>query len=151
MKIKKGRTLDQFVEFLYSEYKASHQVLINAHKAECFDLTVNYMQFINQPLKKEMFVNEKIKPKSEPPFEIGQDHHNFIKWNEAEKKIIFKGFTKSQYYAFNYVNNKYSINFENADFIKLEFQFNPSYIVIKTLSDLFQATNGELELQNVEI
>ena len=97
MKIEKLYTLSQFVEYLYCEYdpEPGQFQTLEEHKSECFDLTVNYMQFLKQPLKKEMFVNEIEKPESLKGFY--ETHPEGMKeeaearkaWQEAEKKVIF--------------------------------------------------------------
>jgi hypothetical protein len=143
MEIKKLLTLSQFVEYLYSEYKPSNKVLINAHKAECFDLIVNYMQFLKQPLTKEMFFNP-LNPEPECTDEKETDWHF---WRMEERNVIFNGWRKSMYHTFRFVNGAREISFANADWPKL---YNGE-ITVTTLNNLAEETEGTFELKNVNL
>ena len=138
MKIEKLYTLSQFVEYLYNEHPVRKDELLNAAKAERFDMVVNYMQFLKQPLKKEMFVNEFVKPfKKDYEFYGGitwenspQYKKDLRAWQEAEKKVIFK-------------------NLNNEDIEKLKSYNNVTLGNLAEHSRYF--TNGEFQLQNVKL
>ena len=90
MKITKGYTLSQFVDKMYNLIGINTEIV-------GFDLICQYNDFLKQPLKKEMFVNE-----IEKPLAKDKDEHNsynglrYVEWvkayREAEKKVIFKGY-----------------------------------------------------------
>jgi len=139
MKIKKGYTLSQFVDYLETELG----LCVNE-----WTTIIKYNNFLKQPLKKEMFVNEIKKPVGSPPFEEGKDHHDYIKWHKAEKKVIFKGFEYQgceDLYEL-YTNNKYYIEY---NLFHEYFEFND--VIVKTIGDLFRETNGKLEIKNITL
>ena len=155
MKLEKLFKLSRFVDLIQSQI---HPVQYESEDHSCswaIDRIWYYNAFLKQPLTKEMFINPFEKP------DIDNYTHNgkvtgtysilLCKWQEAEKKVIFDSCKKSHYYAFNYIINDYRINFENADFIQLEHTLKPIKIIVKTLSDLAEATNGLLTLKNVTI
>ena len=146
MKIEKLYTLSQFVDLIKSD--------INIGNKESFLNVIYYNEFLKQPLKKEMFVNELEKPtwdkvKAMPLTSEGVDSKYWVlikAWQEAEKKVIFKNLkyhdlqpsTRSNYWSLNGV--------------KVMQEFNTGYFALDmTLHNLAEATNGELELQNVEL
>ena len=160
MKLTKGYTLSQFIDKISNE--------TDAGELELFEIVPEYYKiilyndFLKQPLKKEMFVNE-----IEKPLAKDKDEHNsynglrYVEWvkayREAEKKVIFKGWHQSGLKTEVYIEiNKelmYSIEFSQDGII---FYTNEPYGClksknIKTISDLFQATNGELETQNINL
>ena len=86
MKITKGYTLSQFVDKMYNLIGINTEIV-------GFDLICQYNDFLKQPLKKEMFVNELKMPCDmlfgENPVKYKFEREFFI---EAEKKVIFKGY-----------------------------------------------------------
>lgn len=141
MKIDRLRTLSQFVEYLYSEHnffnKADSPNTLNGQKACYFDWIVNYMQFLQQPLKKEMFVNEIEKPDCTnygilPKRMLNEDYENDLRtFKEAEKKVIF--------------DLGFNIHYPSIK------EFRYADIICDTLEDLAIASEGQFNLQNVEI
>ena len=119
MKLTKGLTLSQFVDYI----KESNEDESAYHFSE---ITIDYNDFIKQPLKKEMFVNE-----IEKPLAKDKDEHNsynglrYVEWvkayREAEKKVIFKGWHQSGLKTEVYIEiNKelmYSIEFSQDGII----------------------------------
>jgi len=159
MKITKGYTLSQIVDFI-GDMKGE---TIDDYKALKF--IINYNDFLKQPLKKEMFVNEIEKPEYLPSYlekikkhnewvnegvNIAKDRELINKWQEAEKKVIFKGWELNidQRYLFKGESHIALYSDSEIRFYKNEDSFG---VTIKTLANLFQATDGELELKNVEI
>ena len=133
MEIKRGYKLSQFIDEVS---KRLSEPINCSQYAGAFITVQKYNELLKQPLKIEQFVNEVEKPMP--------GYHNSKHWLAAEKKVIFKGW----YSLNNYVTNndyRYSNGWleDMVDGgIKTE---------INTLGDLFEATNGELELQNVEL
>jgi len=143
MKITKGYTLNQFVDL------CNNDTILSPY--ELYNNIVEYNKFLKQPLKKEMFVNEVEKPNNNYPRTImgGFNYEqNIEKWGEAENKVIFKGWKKSMYHRYIVVKGMVELDFSNADYPGFKCGFNG---VVKTIGDLFQATNGQLELKNVQL
>ena len=140
MKINKGYTLSQFVDI--AAYEIADIV------AARFDVVIKYNNFLKQPLKKEMFVSSIPNPTSADLEKYGENADTFIKANIiSEKKVIFKGWNKMKYKGYYLQLGATGNNI-------LSFETNNSMTYIsepKTIGDLFQATNGELELKNVDI
>ncbi len=122
------------------------------------DITLE--QFKETELKQEMFSNELEHPKkvNHQPKDHKEDceccncndgaleRHNeyFKKWQEAEKKVIFKGW-KGKKNTYTYKN--WCIQF-GSDLIFLLYETSnssTSFFYIKTVGDLFKATGGEIE------
>jgi hypothetical protein len=117
--------------------------------------------FLNQKPVKGMFVNEVEKPNIYDHWEISipriqgdmSQNRDCMEWREAEKKVIFKGF--------DYLHkDDYSSNYEDDNENYVQIYHNGTVTLtnedstlfqINTLHDLAQATNGELELQNVTL
>jgi hypothetical protein len=135
MQVEKLLTLSQFVEYLYNEWPLTHHGLLNAAKAERFDLIVNYMQFLKQPLKKEMFVNAALSPGGL----ILRTKEAFSAWEKAEKEIIFKNIEDADIGASSYIQTTGGITIK----------FNA--LSCGSLHDLAEATKGKLEIKNVEL
>ena len=147
MKLEKLLTLSQFVDL----------IIPNAGKTPYRKtvLVKNYNEFLKQPLKKEMFVNEIKKPKiamyqnTDGTNDVFQFDSDFKAWQEAEKKVIFKGY--------KLINNGNTLENGKQDI----YVFRDSSMMlkhngvrstgIKTIHDLAEATKGELELNNVEL
>lgn len=143
MKIKQGYTLSQFVDLIHKD--------VNVNNKHSSLLIYRYNDFLKQPLTNEIFFVPKvittIMDRSKIVAEI-------IK--EAENKVIFKGK--------KYAHNINCIEYEHTENVSIFYYPNDhekiliyvndkgTYLSeIKTLGQLFEATNGELELQNVEI
>lgn len=152
MKIEKGMTLEQFVDYV------DKYISYDNHQALGFEFVKSYNNRLKEPLTKEMFVNPYEKPKKETYFVDGEFKEkyyleDFETWQEAEKKVIFKNvnlFAQSIHcYVFTVGNHGISffsdgrIMFGNLESGKDSFP--------TTLDDLFRATNGELELKNFEV
>ena len=147
MKIEQGLTLSQFIEFIENKSTSDCEGCLNA--------IFNYKDFLYRELTKDMFVNE-----IEKPSEFTGGYNSFCqsdrdKWQEAEKKVIFKGE--------KIIHGENCIEYNHGN--KISVYYYPSHIEdstvliykvgwideFKTIGDLFQATNGELELKNIEI
>ena len=144
MKLERGLNLSQFVDFIKcNPYLESNKILI---------FIWLYNDFLKQPLKKEMFINEVRKPDKGI-----YDETQRKKWEAAEKKVIFKWwntlFKEDNFISF--ANDDYQIIFYINDkiiFSRIYEESQPEHIgYIKTLSDIFQATNGELITQNITL
>ena len=143
MKIPRLFTAEQFKDYL-KEKLPLKEGSINMIKAARWDLMNSFLEYQKQSLKKEMFVNELEKP-NRPETKHGNcacdDCCNvsswYLKkhsaWQEAEKKVIF-------------IPKKH-IELD-GDGVWFSGYFRGFGI---WLHDLAEATNGELELQNVEL
>ncbi len=148
MKIEKLYTLSQFVDEMTKSY------FVSANDAmEALKIIEEYNEFLKQPLKKEMFVNEIEKPtyiiheqlKGECFCEDCTEDLMFCKpekWQEAEKKVIFEG-----WYDWNGTLTDSCNKYQNGFFE--DFEHVVSEVII--LSDLADKTNGQLKLKNLEI
>lgn len=144
MKIEKGMTLEQFVDYV-DEY-----ISYDNHQSLGFEFIKSYNNRLKEPLTKDMFVNPYEEPKKETYFVDGQFKERYYledleTWQEAEKKVMFqdvriekiKSLRLCKIFAGNY---------------KVAHDWGSEIIFLdKTLGDLFRATNGELELKNFEI
>ncbi|MCK5605296.1 hypothetical protein KAR91_25615 [Candidatus Pacearchaeota archaeon] len=121
MKIDKLYTLSQFIDLMdnahFSDYAAK------------FILVEKYNKFLKQPLKKSMFVNEKIPP-------INYTSGEYDDFEEAEKKVIFK-----------------DLNYHNLLTDLFQLPINKEWYKLSewTLNKLAERTNGELKLKNIEL
>jgi len=145
MEIKRGYTLSQFID----EIKK-----VDASPLYKFQKTLAYNELYKQPLKKEMFVNE-----LEVPLEMYYRPDEGVqkypqecfledkrKFEEAEKKVIFKGFKSTEIEIDNGIKEThYSCGGINIIYAHTSNRF------YHIGGDLFEATNGELETQNLEI
>ena len=153
MKIEKGYTLSQFIGLL----KKDNQTY--GDWARNYALIVRYDEFYNKPLTKEMFVNEIKEPidvcfNESDEISFGIDWNNYI---DAETKVIFKKVENINESKFaNYILcSNYQLIF-HSDYVTLvklsETDRLPITLgQIKTIGDLFQLTNGDIEIQNVEL
>lgn len=132
MKLEKLLTLSQFVDNIkQTKYELNSEVSIETFFISNLGYIYRYDDFLNQPLKKEMFANDI--PVS-IPFETSTDKDI---WIEREKKVIFKDFStlhKGGIACLKTENETYNIEISEW-----------------TLYGLAQLTNGELELKNVEL
>ena len=131
MKIPRLFTPDQFKNYL-KEKLPLKEGSINMIKAARWDLMNSFLEYQKQSLKKEMFVNELEKPRK---LNIPEPYicSKMLAWQEAEKKVIF-------------IPKKH-IELD-GDGVWFSGYFRGFGI---WLHDLAEATNGELELQNVEL
>lgn len=175
MEIKKGHTLSQFVDIVtenngdIEDYYQNKEVVRIAKFRAVFSCSIvaelieNYNSFLKQPLTKEMFVNSKNKPLScysDSRYGIHKSYELALKWyNEAEKKVIFKGFIKEvdddgEIQIIGVIQTGKRLGTVTLYFSEqknIYFNFCGDNKVIRTLGQLFEATNGELELKNVTI
>ena len=134
MKLPRLFTPEQFRNHLKEKMQVASDSN-NMVKAECWDLMDKYFDKIKGSLKKEMFVNEINKPKHSD-YDISTElvyYQKFEAWQEAEKKVIF-------------IPKKH-IELD-GDGVWFSGYFRGFGI---WLHDLAEATNGELELQNIEL
>lgn len=137
MKLEKLYTLSQFVNLVqYSDGKEDYPA----------SLIFDYNDFLKQPLKKEMFVNELEKPTDVTATiahtEINYTFHNIDleAWEAAEKKVIFKDNQFEGMSNYEFVNPKTKKPFRQ---IAME--------DFKTIGELGDYYEGGLELKNVEL
>lgn len=155
MEIKKGYTLSQFLEYLDEED-------MELDYEQAWDALSQYNEFLKRILKREMFVNEEPHPKdSKGGCDLFCDNlkqHNqecdcsteeckkLDAWINGKEKVIFKGWKNMKY-------NGYYLQLGcETNILSYETSNSSAHISEpKTIDDLFQATNGELEIQNVNI
>jgi hypothetical protein len=148
MEIKQGYTLSQFVDKVAETTNAVN--LLSGYSDE-YQAIIIYNEFLKQPLKKEMFVNPIYKELS---FNKVTGEYD-IEWQEAEKKVIFKG--EKIVHNYSSIEYKHSDNYSVFYYPEAEKEwdiliFGVGYLnELDTLGDLFQATNSELETQNIEL
>lgn len=163
MKIEKGYTLSQFVDLIFemSWNEFSQRSGLNIKTPDLtiqsfkFILIIKYNDFLKQPLIKEMFVNEIEKPDVSliggfATNEESNEYEDALKvWQEAKKKVIFKGFSIAEdYTAINSMATKDHLFHDHISILNMDF------IHEFTIADLINECNDyelELELQNVEI
>jgi hypothetical protein len=176
MKINKLHTLGQFVDIvgitdpdheecygnkdIFEEAKEKTQSMV----VLIADKIIAYNKFLKQ-LKKEMFINEIIKPdENHPDYRYIEQDKKFNKeryktnlkaWYEAEKKVIFEDVKQiDNKIHIDCIEGSFYIIFEENK-IELFYKFDPTYSMtkgkIKNLSDLAEKTNGQLKLKGVEI
>jgi len=148
MKIEKLYKLSQFVDFVKSlEFDPYDGYSIDEFFVNNLKVIHRYNEFLKEPIKKEMFVNELEKPNEDdltshklPKYLLTENYiYDLELWQEAERKVIFK---ESEYLEDDRtINVEFGINYQ-LSYWKDD---NP------TLHTLAEATNGELELQNVEL
>lgn len=151
MKVENGYTLSQLVDFI-SNFNPK-----DIGQAQAWCEVMKYNDLIKQSPNEEMFFNELDKPKTYDHWEISLNHirdlmaqhMDCVEWQEAEKKVIFKGWKKSMYHKYRYIhpNGIDEISFANGSYPKLI--SNGLEIIVLSLHDLFDHYNGKLELQNV--
>ena len=159
MKIDRLRKLDQFVDWI-SELDESGEEYINKEVVkECSleypaimlitDKILAYNDFLKQPLKKEMFVDEIEKPKIsayqnlDGTNDISQFDNDFEEWQEAEKKIMSDE-VKLINQVLIWKSFEYKVlggHFKSWDEIGQHM----------TLEDLAEKTDGQLKLKNIEL
>ena len=142
MKIDRLFTLSQFIDYLenFTEKEIikilglDQRCMSYEIESQLYNFVLSYNNFLKQPLRKEMFINEIEKPKIsayqnlDGTNDISQFDNDFEEWQEAEKKVIFEEIP---------VKHKAMISeciFQNC---KLE--------------DVANYSNGQLELKNVEL
>ena len=127
MKIEKLYTLSQYV---------THMALSSCTVKQQWDYTEKYNTFLEQPIKKEMFVN----PHENENGKVYRSEEAMKAWLEAEKKVIFKGnqFEGMTNHEFAYPKTK--LPFRDTSMEDFE-----------TLGELAEYYEGELETINLEI
>jgi hypothetical protein len=150
MKIEKLYTLSQFVEIIENELDPKNfrgnrynwPGLYNHLEA-----VFKYNEFLKQPLKKEMFVND---IPVAIPFETSTDKDL---WIEREKKVIFEGF-KVEHSKYKQTEREIIwLNKVDQLFRKLVFHSGEikEWESEMTFNDLAELTTRELKLKNVNI
>jgi len=147
MNIDRLYTLSQFVDLITDE---EQNLELNIEYLHEINAVIAYNNFLKQPLKKEMFVNEIEKPHiSQYQNEDGTNNidgfdESYKTWKKSEKKVIFEDVEYKKQY-----NKGYQIHIDNLviSFIDLEC----SMPFRKTLRELAEENNGELKLKNVDI
>ena len=149
MKLERLYTLSQFIDYID---EAANELRITPDE---FDYIIKYNNFLKQPLTKEMFINPygHERPINNRGFLESDEKYNerLNQWEEAEKKVIFKGWeiTNINNYTWAAINESHTITlYQNYFIIYIN---DDTSKVAKTLHDLAEATKGELELKNVEI
>jgi hypothetical protein len=152
MKIEKLYTLSQFIDLcddLYCKLEDSADVYLS--------LIRNYNNFLKQPLKKEMFVNElNVVLKSDygvdaPEFNTYKYpsecyEHDLLAFQEAEKKVIFEDV------EYHNLQPSTAWNYYTVGGVKIIQDTNTSSCVVnRTLNSLAEVTEGELKLKNINI
>lgn len=145
MKIDKLYTLSQFVDYTHELRHDVDDLILFAWR---------YNDFLKQPLKKEMFVNEL----KEPIGYIGfgsEKAKDKVAWKKAEKKVIFD--------CKKYILSCETIEYDCGRVKIYGYDSTDDLLIVpnggsgkwvgnmSTLSCLAEATNGELKLKNVEI
>jgi hypothetical protein len=148
MEIKQGKTVAQLVEYLYSEYGPVSTENIHIKKAECFDMIVNYVQICSTKFHKGQFIpcddegNEIEKPIGY--IGAGSEKAKLLKqYQEAESKVIFKGVEKTIHDGIKVSDWSIEV-YENGNIYYFDKR-------LTTIGELFEATNGEIETQNINI
>lgn len=167
MKIEKLYTLSQFVELLDNAIDG-YFITREEINSEKYDLIVKYNDFLKQPLKKEMFVNEIEKPNEnnskyrhinwDKSFKQNEFDKDFGAWQEAEKKVIFEGKIRTDnIFGTGKIEDALNIYIKNHHLVynlckkdTICFNYDITQLEIN-LHRLAEKTNGELELKNVEI
>lgn len=130
MKINTLMTLSQFVdEISNGELSTIETKADNISQLKLY-LIYKYNLFLKQPLKKEMFVNEIVKPNDK--FNLLDDIEAFKK---AEKKVIFANVGID----------------DNIIFLDEDIQIHFALLSTFDLSTLARLGDGELKLKNIEI
>jgi len=161
MKIEKLYTLSQFVDYLdtlnikdFSEITMYPITMTDMEwTSACFHLTKKYNEFLKQPLKKEMFVNEIEKSIRYYEFFNKASFGTFTnkellkcnKYFEAEKKVIFEYFELKN----NSINYKDVVHVFWLDSITQLWKLSNGMNTINDLSLLIYSSN--FKLKNVEL
>lgn len=118
-----------------------------------YELRNYYDDKLLQPLTKEMFVNPYEKPNI-VDYATGKGygleyHEDLEKWQEAEKKVIFKN---CKYIDIQPSRER---NYWTIGGLTIAIEGNGGEMIIlpkyKTIHDLVEAANGELELKNIDL
>lgn len=143
MKIEKLYTLSQFVDFLEEKmpFFDGESELLNC--AENYRAIEKYNEFLKQPLKTEMFVNEIERTTWEDVDKIPLTSESkeaaycvlLDIWRQAEKRVIFDLIDQKNYFHPN--NHRSRFFFEN--WLLNDF----------TLHNVAEGTKGNLNLKNV--
>ena len=124
MKIDRLYKLSQFVDYVTNNARITDDSLIYIKE---------YNDFLKQPIKKEMFVNEILCPDAQD-YNTESEYETDLKaWQEAEKKIIFDCYFREN-------GNVFEI--DKIEYVNSEFD---------SLGSLSTMTNGNLKLKNVEL
>jgi hypothetical protein len=155
MKIEKGYTLSQFVDYV----GGTDRPFFNKEEpdggmgemADCMAAVSDYNKFLKQPLKKEMFVNESHKPNKSLKIYGGFTDNELYKkqlkrWQEAENKLIFDKIVLKE--ENNIGLTKVYIN--EAKIAHYWEKCGNWLCLYETLHDLFEAIPN-LPLKNVEL
>ena len=159
MKIEKGITLEQFVDWAGSNKDdewTCEELIKEAEECGCTcggiiaSAMVNYNNRLKEPLTKDMFCNPYEEPTKETYFVDGELKEKYYledleTWQEAENRVIFKDVRIEKIKSLG-LRKIFAGNYKVAHDWGSEIIF-----LDKTLSDLFRATNGELELKNFEV
>lgn len=156
MKITKGMTIEQFIDYLENEkpfaWPLNEDGLINidhqrAERSNNYCAVADYNNRLKDTLTEGMIVNPFAEPEG---YNRRWDDISYmsdpdwIAWQEAEDKVILKGWYK--------INNCFANGNYKCAFGWLEDMVNGGIKTeINTLGDLFRATNGELETKNFNI
>lgn len=146
MKIDKLYTLSQFILMIRTKIGQGLNYFEAVH------LIFRYHDFLLQPLKKEMFVNEIEKPIKNMGFWQSNEQYEekFQAWQEAEKKVIFeeskRGWCEDNLDVYEIGDLELCYNYHTK-----EWHLGDEEFLIKNLSDLAEKTNGELKTKNLEI
>jgi hypothetical protein len=157
MKLEKGYTYPQFIKHVDKECGDDKQDAI-----ECWSLIWDFSEVCNKPLSEDMFTHSVLHPdkctfRKDYIDQIGFEMDyaaQLMCWQEVEKKVIFKGFRSR-------INDDEILNLDHKA-IEIFVEYNKvdntwEYCIpskedwIKTIGDLFAATCGELELQNLDL
>ena len=151
MKIDRLYTLSQFVSAMDDYTKESH-----SYERACKKI-IKYNDFLKKPLNNDMFVNHLEKPKicmfhnTNGTNDIDSFDSAFELWQEAEKKVIFKGFESVVNHDWLIEKDDIQILFNKSSIYYSELQSLGEFrCEIQTLHDLAEATKGELEI-NLEV
>jgi hypothetical protein len=157
MKIKKLYTLSQFIDYLESFTEKEIIKILGLDQrcmsyeieSQLYNFVLSYNNFLKQPLRKEMFINEIEKPKIsayqnlDGTNDISQFDNDFEEWQKVEKKVISDE-VKLINKVLIWKSFEYKVlggHFKSWDEIEQHM----------TLEDLAEKTNGQLKLKNVEL
>ena len=132
MKIEKLFTLSQFVDELLKD-ATEEQIKDEWWMSSAFLYITMWNDFLKDPIKKEMFVNDILCPDAQD-YNTESEYETDLKaWQEAEKKIIFDCYFREN-------GNVFEI--DKIEYVNSEFD---------SLGSLSTMTNGNLKLKNVEL
>ena len=136
MKLTKGYTLSQFVDYIIGSCGSPSNGGYSAYHLGYVYIEA-YNDFLKQPLKKEMFVNEIEKPNKSLLNSGFTDRilydKQFKRWQSAEKKVIFKNV---KWNGFLWIADEW-------------YKFHISEC--KNLGEMFRKSDGKIELQNITL